>query len=163
MHNGVMPKVNILCLGNDHVHTFNTSTTIVQIGWRCHLDFCVWKNRPLFCQGVYFYLFKYWIQCLGNDHVHTFYTSTKIALIGWRYHLDFCVCQRVYYTFIYLNIGFRTRPLLQYKGCLSKYRDFHYKEKVVTFCLWTKINSNKYTHSIYRARLPMNNNFWIDR
>ena len=34
--------------------------TIVQIGWGHHVDFCVWKNRPLLlAKGVVLPLFKF--------------------------------------------------------------------------------------------------------
>ena len=32
VHNGLMPKVNIFSIGNDHIHSFNKSVKIVLIG-----------------------------------------------------------------------------------------------------------------------------------
>ena len=38
-------KVNIFCIGNGHIHTFDASTKIVQIGWGHFIDFRVWKKK----------------------------------------------------------------------------------------------------------------------
>ena len=37
---------------NTNIHYINLPK-IVQIGWGHHVDFCVWKNRPLFWRRVY--------------------------------------------------------------------------------------------------------------
>ena len=40
---------------NTNIHSINIPI-IVQIGWRHHVDFCVWKNRPLLlAKGVEYY------------------------------------------------------------------------------------------------------------
>ena len=42
VHNGFISKVHIFFIGNDHLHTYNKSTKIVEIGRRHQVDFYVW-------------------------------------------------------------------------------------------------------------------------
>ena len=56
---------------------------IVQIGWEHHVDFCVWKNRPLLlAKGVVDSAPTYPIWYIHQSHIHM---SLKNVLVPWRY------------------------------------------------------------------------------
>ena len=48
--NGLIQKVSIFCVENEHFHAFYAPTRIIQIGWGHHVNFCV-REKPAITFG----------------------------------------------------------------------------------------------------------------
>ena len=64
---------------NTNIHSINLPK-IMQIGWGHHVDFCVWKNRPLLLtKGV--------LQITRADHLSNIVSSCKTSLLAHSQNL----------------------------------------------------------------------------
>ena len=130
---------------NTNIHSINLPK-IVQMGWRHHVDFCVWKNRPLILtKGVCYHKFT---MCRITSHkLHRLSAKRNAAGL-----LHPCVNENISHVYVLSLLRCNQR---KWFSCTKTFRGTH--------SIWTKYNTNNSNFNIV-LRLPWTqglNSIWI--